>query len=227
METGMELDGVWTSKRVVWSIVGILAGIFVYFGAKSFVLHPEDAGGKFLWPETWSFLYPNSGLMSLLLTKIAPLVAVLTIGARIVQYLMSSPGKSPPFRVPATKLILTISISLFLLGAAATGGVTNDAKMAGEGPYFLDLGLSSLGADVGVKTAYEALSPGLENTKTGGQGSGARYFSSLSGVYYLFYFGLIGVFGIYWAIKSNSKICLLYTSPSPRDQRGSRMPSSA
>ena len=25
----------------------------------------------------------------------------------------------------------------------------------------------------------------------------------------------------------NAKICLLYTSPSPRDQRGSRMPSSA
>ena len=24
-----------------------------------------------------------------------------------------------------------------------------------------------------------------------------------------------------------SKVCLLYTSPSPRDQRGSRMPSSA
>ena len=27
--------------------------------------------------------------------------------------------------------------------------------------------------------------------------------------------------------KSNDKTCLLYTSPSPRDQRGSRMPSSA
>ena len=26
---------------------------------------------------------------------------------------------------------------------------------------------------------------------------------------------------------SKSKVCLLYTSPSPRDQRGSRMPSSA
>ena len=25
----------------------------------------------------------------------------------------------------------------------------------------------------------------------------------------------------------NSEVCLLYTSPSPRDQRGSRMPSSA
>ena len=27
--------------------------------------------------------------------------------------------------------------------------------------------------------------------------------------------------------ESNSRTCLLYTSPSPRDQRGSRMPSSA
>ena len=28
-------------------------------------------------------------------------------------------------------------------------------------------------------------------------------------------------------IVDNGSICLLYTSPSPRDQRGSRMPSSA
>ena len=27
--------------------------------------------------------------------------------------------------------------------------------------------------------------------------------------------------------EDNNRICLLYTSPSPRDQRGSRMPSSA
>ena len=27
--------------------------------------------------------------------------------------------------------------------------------------------------------------------------------------------------------RTQSSICLLYTSPSPRDQRGSRMPSSA
>ena len=37
---------------------------------------------------------------------------------------------------------------------------------------------------------------------------------------------------IQWHIKSTTKAqqglyCLLYTSPSPRDQRGSRMPSSA
>ena len=30
-----------------------------------------------------------------------------------------------------------------------------------------------------------------------------------------------------WKIKIQDTICLLYTSPSPRDQRGSRMPSSA
>ena len=30
-----------------------------------------------------------------------------------------------------------------------------------------------------------------------------------------------------FAPKENPQICLLYTSPSPRDQRGSRMPSSA
>ena len=37
----------------------------------------------------------------------------------------------------------------------------------------------------------------------------------------------------YWEVITNPqvvaayKVCLLYTSPSPRDQRGSRMPSSA
>ena len=30
-----------------------------------------------------------------------------------------------------------------------------------------------------------------------------------------------------FALNTRSKTCLLYTSPNPRDQRGSRMPSSA
>ena len=33
--------------------------------------------------------------------------------------------------------------------------------------------------------------------------------------------------GVFSGIESPYTICLLYTSPSPRDQRGSRMPSSA
>ena len=31
----------------------------------------------------------------------------------------------------------------------------------------------------------------------------------------------------FWIYNDLPKACLLYTSPSPRDQRGSRMPSSA
>ena len=36
----------------------------------------------------------------------------------------------------------------------------------------------------------------------------------------------IGITGRDW-VEETSSTCLLYTSPSPRDQRGSRMPSSA
>ena len=39
-----------------------------------------------------------------------------------------------------------------------------------------------------------------------------------------FYFSVINLLGLFY-VYANS--CLLYTSPSPRDQRGSRMPSSA
>ena len=43
---------------------------------------------------------------------------------------------------------------------------------------------------------------------------------------------LLTASGITWglagkAVKAKTRSCLLYTSPSPRDQRGSRMPSSA
>ena len=39
--------------------------------------------------------------------------------------------------------------------------------------------------------------------------------------------GLVGVVGKDFTEGDRSILCLLYTSPSPRDQRGSRMPSSA
>ena len=37
--------------------------------------------------------------------------------------------------------------------------------------------------------------------------------------------GLLGLFEV--VVSGRNLVCLLYTSPSPRDQRGSRMPSSA
>ena len=204
MDTGMELDGVWTRTRVIWSIVGILVGIFLYFGAKNFVLHPEEADGKYLWPQALGFLDPNSGAMAFLLRILAPVVGLLVLGAKIVENLMSGPGKAPPFRVPSTGLILTTCLVLFFVGMFTPDAVTTDPMKAGDGPYYLNLNLSSVGSDASVKQAYDALTPAPENPTFTGRG--ARYFSSLSGIYYLLYFGLIGVFGIYWAVKSNSKI---------------------
>ena len=43
----------------------------------------------------------------------------------------------------------------------------------------------------------------------------------------LFMFPLLGSVVYFFAIYLPNSRCLLYTSPSPRDQRGSRMPSSA
>ena len=206
MDTGMELDGIWNKQRVIWSIIGIMVGIFLYFGAKSFVLYPDDAVGKYLWPKSLSFLNPNSTVISFLLMTVAPLVGLATLGARIVQSLMTGPGKNPPYRVHGTKLILSACLALFVIGMVSPDAITNDPTKAGDGPYYLNLSLKPLGSSLGVATAYDALSPGFESPETGSQGRGARYFSNLSGVYYLLYFGLIGVFGIYWAIKSNSKI---------------------
>ena len=38
---------------------------------------------------------------------------------------------------------------------------------------------------------------------------------------------IVGSASLGLPLKDNTHVCLLYTSPSPRDQRGSRMPSSA
>ena len=51
-----------------------------------------------------------------------------------------------------------------------------------------------------------------------------RQTGSLSIASKVAYVDLVGSTGV---VMTRVKICLLYTSPSPRDQRGSRMPSSA
>ena len=55
------------------------------------------------------------------------------------------------------------------------------------------------------------------------------YIFSTSGIdpNYLMHLAVGTSFGIIIPTSIVSVICLLYTSPSPRDQRGSRMPSSA
>ena len=215
MDTGMELDGIWDYRRVIWAMIGILVGIFIYFYAHNFVLYsnpgPDTAhtGGKFMWPNWLSFLYPNSTVFSFLLTKLVPLFACLVVVARIIQSLMSKPGKNPPYRVPATKLILSACVTLFLFGLVAPGLLTNDPAAAGDGPYLLSLNMDIAGDEVGAATVYDSLSPGYETVIPGNQGSagsGAKYFSGLYRLYYLLYFSLIAIFGVYWAVKTNKKI---------------------
>ena len=117
----MELDGVWNRRAVVWSVIGILVGIFLYFGAKNFVLHPAEANGKILLPNWMHALNPAGPIGSFLLLKVMPLVGSIILGARIIQYLMTGPGKNPPFQVPATRLLLTVCASLIFLGMASPG----------------------------------------------------------------------------------------------------------
>ena len=210
MDTGMELDGIWNTKRVIWSIIGILVGLFLYYGTGHFTLHPEYAKGKFLWPKALGLLNPTLQPWSFILRTLVPIGGLLLIGARIVQGLMAKPGKSAPFRVPAFKLLLTIFIMLFIAGMIVPDAVTSDEAQSGDGPYYLNLNLASVGSDLSVKDAYDSLRPAPENQKITERGSitgrGSLYFAKLSDFYYLCYSGLIGVFGIYWAVKTNSKI---------------------
>ena len=210
MDTGMELDGVWTKRRVIWSVIGILVGLFLYYGTGHFTLHPEYAKGKFLWPKALGLLNPTLQPWSFILRTLVPIGGLLLIGARIVQGLMAKPGKSAPFRVPAFKLLLTIFIMLFVAGMIVPDAVTSDEAQSGDGPYYLNLNLASVGSDLSVKDAYDSLRPAPENQKITERrsitGRGSLYFAKLSDFSYLCYFGLIGVFGIYWAVKTNSKI---------------------
>ena len=196
LDTGMELDGIWNSKRVMWSIIGLIVGVFIYFGAKYFVLHPDDAHGKLFIPGLANLATPTTAyLWDLLLLKFAPAVGLLTLGAAIIQHLISSSGKQAPFQVPYAKLIISVSALLFIFGMVLPSATTLDEHAAGPKPYYLNLGV--------VDKIYDATSPGPDSNI---KGKGSRYFTGLSGVYYLLYFGCIAVFGIYWAVKAGSKI---------------------
>ena len=187
MDTGMELDGIWNTKRVIWSIIGILVGLFLYYGTGHFTLHPEYAKGKFLWPKALGLLNPTLQPWSFILRTLVPIGGLLLIGARIVQGLMAKPGKSAPFRVPAFKLLLTIFIMLFIAGMIVPDAVTSDEAQSGDGPYYLNLNLASVGSDLSVKDAYDSLRPAPENQKITERGSitgrGSLYFAKLSDFY--------------------------------------------
>ncbi|MCG8650897.1 MAG: NAD(P)-binding domain-containing protein, partial [Pirellulales bacterium] len=94
LESGLELDGVWTRRRVFWSVVGLAVGIFIYFFAKYFVLHPDDANGKWLVSDKLSWLNPaESQFAYMVLLKIAPLFGFALLAAALIRFLMTQAGK--------------------------------------------------------------------------------------------------------------------------------------
>ena len=87
--------------------------------------------------------------------------------------------------------------------------------------YFVPSGVDPLGLDkglVGVQVGRKAI------TLPPGNGGSATYgwYGALDHVVPVLHFTVSGSLD-----SSGCNTCLLYTSPSPRDQRGSRMPSSA
>ena len=67
LDTGMELDGVWTTKRVIYCAIGILVGYFVYFQSKHFSLTPVAKGSEqiFIPGFSWLFSFLNSRFSNL------------------------------------------------------------------------------------------------------------------------------------------------------------------
>lgn len=57
LDTGLELDGVWTGKRVFWCLVGILIGYLVYFQSKHFTLLSAAEGSGQIEIPGFSWLF--------------------------------------------------------------------------------------------------------------------------------------------------------------------------
>jgi putative YpdA family bacillithiol system oxidoreductase len=67
LDTGMELDGIWTPKRVVSCLLGIAMGYFVYFQSQHFSLTPvaEDSPQVYLPGFAWMFQWLHTRFSNL------------------------------------------------------------------------------------------------------------------------------------------------------------------
>jgi thioredoxin reductase/polyferredoxin len=183
MDMGLELDGVWTARRVVAAMLGLVVGFLIYFAAKYFVLRP-DAAGDGLW------LIPGlSGLdaspllqqVGWLLRNVLPAAWVGILAARILNTQLAARDRPPLIPIRQTGGMLVVGAILYGTALAAPTIFTLNPADAGPGPYYLP-GLSWIYAVV------------------------PTYFTNLYGFYYLAYFSAITGFGLYWAWKSGHRL---------------------
>lgn len=183
MDMGLELDGVWTTKRVVAAMCGLVVGFLIYFQARNFVLRPEAAGeGLLLIPGlgAWvgsSWLQP----LNWVLRNAMPVAWVSVFAVRLFNVQLAARGRPPLLRMRRSGPVLVVGAILYALTLAAPSIFTLDATCAGPGPYYLP----------GLAWMYRFV---------------PHYFTNLYGFYYLAYFSAITGFGLYWAWKSGHRL---------------------
>ncbi len=183
MDMGLELDGVWTLKRLSMSVVGLMVGIFIYFFAKHFVLRPEAAGeGKILLSGLgWIHGTPLIDMSLFLTGTVLPLAWLVTLALTLINRNMEARGHAPLLRMGRSGVWLAGGGLLYLAALAAPSVFTLEASQSGSGPYYLP----------GFSWLYRFV---------------PNYFSNAYGIYYLLYFSAIAIFGLYWAIRSNHRL---------------------
>jgi thioredoxin reductase/Pyruvate/2-oxoacid:ferredoxin oxidoreductase delta subunit len=190
-DMGLELDGIWTKKRVVWAIIGLAVGVFIYFITKNFVLLSGKAGeGKWLVPLVSWLDHPKmhvetvNGYLSSVGTFIRhflPIPWLILLAIVAMNQSLANKRKPPLLRIPGAKWMLGIGAAVYYLNYMAPTTFTIDPAMAGPGPYYVP-GFSWMFAVI------------------------PEYFAGMSGFYYLLYFSAITGFGLYWAFKIDHPI---------------------
>ncbi|WP_442508031.1 NAD(P)-binding domain-containing protein [Novipirellula sp. SH528] len=183
MDMGLELDGVWTAKRVAMSIVGLCMGVFVYFYSKHFVLRPEVAGaGKLLLPGLESLAgSPQLDFLLFLAKSVLPIAWLVLLAIQLINGNMQARGHAALVPLRHATSWLVIGGLLYAFSWVAPVVFTLDPSLAGEGPYFVP----------GFTWIYQVI---------------PKYFSNAYGLYYLLYFSAIAGFGLYWAVKANHRL---------------------
>ncbi len=183
MDMGLELDGVWTAKRLALSVVGLLVGVFVYFYSKNFVLHPDAAGeGKLLLPGLESLIGSTQlGFAAFLVGMVLPIAWLSLLALKLINGNMQARGHAALLPMPHSSFMLIVGGLLYAGSLIAPSVLTLDPSAAGDGPYFVP----------GFAWLYHVV---------------PKYFSNAYGFYYLLYFSAIAGFGLYWAIKTNHRL---------------------
>lgn len=183
MDMGLELDGVWTAKRVLMSIVGLCVGFLIYFQAKYFVLRPEAAGEGMILISGLSSLANSAWLSSLswVLNNVLPVAWAILLAVRLLNAQLAAKGRPALIPMNSSGGLLIGGALLYGLTRVAPYIFTLDPGSAGPGPYFLP----------GFTWMYWII---------------PTYFTNLYGFYYLAYFSAITGFGLYWAWKSGHRL---------------------